>query len=321
MKKGIIFIGYNILIIVVLFLLSEIIIRIFMPEVQVQGTSGSIIADSVYNSSHGLRPLSSGKTNGVPVSIDQYGFRKSSVEIDTTKDSWLYLGDSVTFGIGVANDSIFSALVQAQIDTVNILNPSAIGYNINSYWDVFENLIIRNRHNLRIKKACIFWCLNDTYINVPDFDTPGGSLRYVLSDILRFVRSRSKLYYFLKTLIFDRPKSYFIFDKSFYQVDNSDLLYSIQILDKMNTYCREHDIEFNLFLLPYEYQLRVEDFTPQKLMRELIQNKSFVFSPFESIDTRKHKSNEFFLYGDGIHLSKLGHRYLSKFLVNNLMEN
>lgn len=321
MKRGLILAGYNFAAVMILFFALEMTVRIFVPEIGPQGTTRSIVADSLYHSTHGLRPLSSGTTNGAPVSVDRYSFRKSGTEIDTAKASWLFLGDSVTFGIGVEDDSTFSAIVQTRIDSFNILNPSTSGYHINSYWNVFRCLVLENRHNLKISRVSIFWCLNDVSANVTDFELPGGKIRYFFSDFLTFIRIHSRLYYFIKTLVFDRPKSYFLFDRAFYDVEHPEFQNALKTINKMNNLCQERHISFDLCLLPYEYQLREGDFTPQNLLKEAIKNKLNVLDPFQVEADKNLNSKTYFLYGDGIHLSNFGHKYIAEFLLNQMPWN
>jgi hypothetical protein len=316
MKKTLFFVGYNFFALIVLLFISELAVRLIKPEISVKGTTKSIIADSLYYSTHGLRPLSSGTTNGASVSVDQYGYRKSSTKIDTSKASCLFLGDSVTFGIGVEDDSTFSAIVHSQIDSLNILNPSASGNNINSYWDIFRCLVIENRHNLKISRVSLFWALNDVYTNVPDFEMPGGKLRYFFSDFITFIRIHSRLYHFVKTVAFDRPKSYYLFDKSFYNIEHPEFQNAIKKIYQMNDFCSERKIAFDIILLPYEYQLREGYFTPQNLMTEVLQNKMSVQEPFQNKRDKVSNFKAYFLYGDGIHFSTFGHRYIAKFLID-----
>jgi len=318
MKRGLILAGYNFATVIILFLALEVTIRIFVPEIGPQGTTKSIVADSLYHSTHGLIPLSSGTTNGVPISVDQYGFRKSSTEIDTSKVSWLFLGDSVTFGIGVEGDSTFSAIVQTRLDSVNILNPSMSAYNINSYWNIFRCLVLENRHNLKISRVSIFWCLNDISSKVTDFEVPGGKIRYFFSDFLTFLRIHSRLYYFIKTLVLDRPKSYFLFDRAFYDVERPEFQNALKTINRMNNLSQERHISFDLCLLPYEYQLREDDFRPQNLMKETIKNRLNVLEPFQNKRDKNFNSKIYFLYGDGVHLSNIGHKYFAEFLLNQM---
>lgn len=319
MKRILILVGCNFAVIIILFGGAELAVRIFVPQIGTHGTSKSIIADSLFYGSYGLRPLSSGSTNDAIVRVDKYGFRKCSVKIDTAKSSWLILGDSVTFGIGIEADSTFAGIIQTKVDSLNIVNPSVSGYNINNYWDVFRYFVLRRNHKLKFEQVSIFWCLNDVYTNVSDFRIPGGKIRYLLSDFLTYIRIHSRLYYFLKTLLFDRPQSYYLFDKSFYDDENPEFRHAIKKLVQINKLCQERKIRFNLVLLPYEYQLRKNDFTPQNKLVEALRNEGVkVLNPCEHILSRNQNSQSYFLYGDGIHLSNYGHRYIANFVLNQL---
>lgn len=320
MKKTVLLIGYNVAAVIFLFLLSELVVRLFIPRVKPQGTTRAIIADSLYGSTYGLKPLSAGKSHGVPLEVDRFGFRKYSVKIDASRASWLFLGDSVTFGPGVEGDSTFAGIVQGGIDSLNILNPSTSGYHINNYREVFTELVIRDRHRLNIERVTIFWCLNDVYANVPFVDIPGGKIRYIFSDFLSFVKTHSRLYHFLKNLLFDRPKSYYFFDKQFYTRENPEFRNAVETILEFFDSCRERGVLFELVLLPYEYQLRTGDFAPQDLMEEVFKNTGIrIWRPFQTGAERHPDFKALFLYGDGIHFSNYGHRRLAEFLLDSLI--
>ena len=318
MRKTLIFINYNIIIIIFLLLVAELAVRIFVPHIKTQGTTKGLFVDSLYYASHGLKPLSAGKSNDASVRVDKYGFREYSVSIDTSKESWLFLGDSVTFGIGVEADSTFAGIAQRRTNSTNILNPSASGYSIDNYYDVFKYFVLENKYDLKITRVSIFWCLNDIYLNMPDFKMPGGKIRHLFSDILLFMRIHSKLYYFAKTLLFDRSKSYFLFDKSFYHKNNAEFQHAIKRIVEVYDLCSEREIPFDLVLLPYEYQLRKGDFAPQNLMIKSLKDRHIVpLNPFAELSSRNCHSKSYYLYGDGVHFSKYGHKYIAEFLSDH----
>lgn len=324
MKKFFLFLGYNLFAVILLFLLSEIIVRIFCHKIQPQGTDKNIFADSLYYDSSGLKPLSSGKSNGALVQVDRYGFRETSTEIDTTKSSWLILGDSVTMGIGVESDSTFAGLLQAFVDSVNILNPSIIGYNIVDYTNVYKYFVIDHNNSLKIKRALVFWCLNDIYNDVPDIMTPGGKIRYIFSDLLMFVRMHSRLYFLLKTMLFDRPKSYFMFDEKFYRPENEVFQNTIQRIVGLSNLCKTKNIDLDIILMPYEYQLRKpnsENFIPQQLMMNTLNPLGIKVHDPSGDAVKSNLDKQRFLYGDGIHLSNWGHRYITHFVLENVIRN
>ncbi|MEE9166404.1 MAG: SGNH/GDSL hydrolase family protein [Candidatus Neomarinimicrobiota bacterium] len=322
-KKSTYLITYNIIAILLLFILSEGAVRIFKSEIQIQGTTQNLIADRVYFQSRGLRPFGNGMSNGVRVNVDQYGFRKYSRSIDRSKKSWLFIGDSVTMGIGVEADSTYPGIIQDHVDSINILNPSVIGHDIEDYENVFEYFVLENENEFNISRVTIFWSLNDIYSSIEDIDTPGGKVRYIFSDFLRYLRYHSKLYYFLKTVIFDRPKDYYLYDQSFYKADNILFKDAIKQINMISKNCRMRDIRFGIVLLPYEYQMRKESepyrFPQRLMMRSLRESNINVYSILD--ETYNKDSKELYLYGDGIHFSKVGHKYIARYLVEKMLQD
>lgn len=321
MKKALLLIGCNLGVAIFLLFISEIGVRIFCPQIKPQGTDRDIIADVMYFASPGLRPLSSGRSNGAKVKVDQYGFREFSAKIDDSKSSWLFLGDSVTMGIGVEAESTFAGIIQSSVDSSNILNPSLIGYDVGDYINVLRYFVVDQRYDLRIRHVSLFWCLNDVYADVADVHMPGGKLRYLLSDFLSSLRVHSRLYIFMKDLLFDRSRSYFLFDKEYYMIHNEEFQEAIDRIITMRRLCQEREIKFDVILLPYEYQLRRPspiNFMPQQLMTSMLQAKGIeVFDPAKEA-VKQNLSKELFEYGDGLHLSPAGHRYIADFVLKNL---
>lgn len=325
MKKITIFVMYNIVVVLSLFISLELIIRSTFPEIKPYATDKRILVDSMYYDSRGLKPLSAGYSNEVLVKVDRFGFRKCSIPIDKLKRSWLILGDSITMGIGVENDSTFACIIQNQVDSLNILNPSVIGYAAKDYMNVFKCFVIDKVYNLDIRRIIIFWCLNDVYFTLSDIETPGGHLRYLLGDFLKFLRLNSRFYLFIKNLVFDRPKSYYNFDERFYSEDDPEFAKSIDKIIEISRLCSKQNIDFRVVVLPYEYQLRNPNSLirkPQKIISTRLMNEGItVLDPMEFFRDTSKESKEFFLYGDGMHLSNTGHRLLAEFIIKSLIES
>jgi hypothetical protein len=318
-KKLFYFFLYNIGILVFLLTLCEILVRLWIPEIQPQGTEKNLYQENRYGESHGLKPLSRGLSNGALVQVDRYGFRETSVKLDTSKNSWLLLGDSVTMGIGVEADSTFAGILQAELDSVNILNSSMIGYNVQNYGNVFSYFINHRRNDLKIKRVVLFWCLNDLYTDSDAVQMPGGRLRSRFGGLLNFIRVHSRFYFFLKTLLFDRPKSYYLFDSRLYADGGFQDEDGNQGILNIQKTCSDENIRFDVVLLPYEYQLRHKDVDldkPQKVMTQKLKACGIhVLDPMPYLLDSGIKSKELYLYGDGIHLSKSGHRAVAYFLL------
>ena len=309
---------YNLLVIILLFLLLEFTVRLFYPEIKSQGTDKNLIVENVYADSPGLKPNSTGISNGVELKTDVYGFRECKISFDTSKTSWLLIGDSVTMGLGVESDSTFPARIQMHKRNINILNASMFGYSIKDYMNVF-NYYIRLKDSLKIKKISILWSLNDIYFGeINQYEMPGGEVRSLFNNILTWLRWNSRLYTLLKSEISDRPEKYFEFDNSFYKEKSLLLQKSIDSLKSIASVCKLTGIKFNVIILPYEYQLRknISAEGPQLLLKKNLERDSIaVLDPLHYLKSLRIKSNKLYLFGDGIHFSDLGHKHIADFIL------
>ncbi|MGE5364125.1 MAG: SGNH/GDSL hydrolase family protein [Bacteroidota bacterium] len=316
-KKYILLILFNIVSVSVLMLLFEMIIRIAVPSIHPLGTERKLMTDRMYGSSAGLKPSVEGKSNGAAFATDQYGFRKNSVAVDTSKESILLLGDSVTMGIGVESDSVFSARLQRARPDVNVLNPSLVGYDIGDYSNLLDHFLVQKQFHLR--KVFVFFCLNDVYAgSVDQIEQPGGGIRKYFNWILNSLRAESMGYQFLKDLFTDRQKSYFDYDSRFYNTSNTSFNHTVSMLAEMKKRAEGKNVELKVILLPYEYQLReprtASVFFPQQLLtRELSKWDIHAFSLLQQLHLKNSK--DYYLFGDGIHFSEAGHRLISEQLL------
>ncbi len=318
MKKHLVFCLYNFIIIIILGLIGELTTRYFFPQIQLQGTTKNLFVDNAYFCSSGLTPGSCGFSNGVSVKISPFGFRECSTKIDTSQISWLILGDSVTFGIGVEADSTVAGRLQSSLRSLNILNPATLGYAIQDYENLVNHFIFKQNNKFRIAKILLFWCLNDIYLVVPDWETPGGSWRYLLGDVLKFIRCHSRFYMLCKTTFFDRPKSYYLFDEKFYETNRPEFRNAIQKINTISEICHSQKIDFAVVLLPYEFQFRkigsIRDQPQMVMKRELSKLGIKCLDPLHYLCAQGIASKKMYLFGDGIHLSKAGHKAIAEFL-------
>lgn len=309
---------FGFIISIFLLLIFEWIIRFTMPEIKPYGTEQSLISDSVFYESPGLKAGAKGISNGTEVIVNKYSCRALSTKIDISKKGWLWLGDSVTMGIGIEADSTFAGYIQSKIDSLHIYNASLIGYSIADYYNVFKYFIMDNQNKLDIKHVSLFWCLNDVYNDVKSIEQPGGNLRSYFKNILIWFRTHSRLYLYLKGALFDRPKSYYLFDQNFYYHDNEDFIKAIEILRQINEESTNKGITFTIVLLPYEYQVRIKDNSPQQLMASFFKESNIQFIDLYGHFLEGANVNDYYLFGDGIHFSKRGHKFIANILPKNL---
>jgi lysophospholipase L1-like esterase len=286
-----------------------------VPEIKPATTERVFTENNVYGDTFGLKPKSKGTSMGVirEVNIDRFWSHNSPQ--DTVKN-WLILGDSVTMGIGVNQDSIYPGLLSFNQDTLRILNPSFIGYSSRDYLNILSNLDDRFKSNL--SRVTVFWCLNDVYSNPVNTNSPKG-ISFLGNYITGFIYNRVFTYQWLKKNIFDRPKKYFLYDEQFYSEQNYQYQNSLENIFKIKTITDSLNLKLDVVILPYEYQLRANVDYPQKQMKnDLIDNQINVIDIFSSLKKITDDYEDIFLYGDGIHFSKKGHKIVYDIISKQL---
>jgi len=302
---------------VALLLLLEAGVRISRPDVNAQDTERKLLKDKAFGNSYGWAPNTRGLSFGVEVSIDESGFRRISPP-KNTGDVWLLLGDSVTFGVGVAEQQIFPQLLQDHLAAVRVWNSAVTGYSVLNYRDVVLH-VLQTRHK-DLGRVILFYTLNDLYGNLELARRDSG----IVDRMLGFLRRHSRLYVLVKDLATDRSKSYFMHDYALYAEDRPEWVQATKILGELGATLHRYRIPFDVVILPYEYQLRTgggELLRPQRmLVHALHSNNINVIDLYDDFASRKHASGEYFLYGDPMHLSILGHRVVYDALMTHLQK-
>lgn len=318
MLKKVLFRVIPILFGIVFIVVLDLSIRVLFPSIQSQCISENLFEDSVYAESPVLRKDAVGYANGVEVKTDQFRLRKTSTPIDTTKPTLLIIGDSVTMGIGVEGDSTFAGILASNMDSVNIINPSVIGYAVDDYYNVIQYYLYKQT-SFSISEIYLFYCLNDikrsNIQNVNENNNMG-----FLKTSLGFLRCYSRIYIILKNILSDRAEAYYLYDKQFYEYRNEYFLHTVNILQEIAKLCKETDVKLSFVLLPYEYQLRQgysDTQSPQSILQEKLSDSLKVLNPIEYLKARSENSKNLYLYSDGIHFSNTGHRLIAKYFYEN----
>lgn len=297
-------------------------VRIFYPELKPVGTSAALIKDEAYGASRGLRPNATGKSNGALFRVDDKGMLSYARSYNPAQKSVLFLGDSVTMGIGVDPDSTFAGLMSQAMDTINVLNPSLIGYNVQDYRRLLKAWVADDdrRTKYGIEHVLLFWCLNDVYTDTVPLNEPGSIVRSIGGALLPWVRRHAMSYQWLKGMVTDRPAAYFLHDTALYDKDNALFIASMDLLADIQRLCQEKGVKLEVILLPYAYQLRDEaqaaDFIPQALMRDQLKARDIaVLDMLPYLRQSNQGGREsIYLWGDGIHFAPSGHRKLAHWL-------
>lgn len=296
-------------------------VRLIVPSVQSQGMDANLVVFDRFGTTPGLKPGAQGTAFGEKVCVNKLGLRKSSTPFSKTKKTRLFLGDSVTMGVGVEDDSVYVARMDKVWTEVNLANPSVIGWCAENYLEAAQHLLEKEGNTLQIDHITVAWCLNDVYRGLPPEEYKGMQMKNLLHRYTTWLRENSNLYIFLKGVFFDRQKSYFEFDQQFYSADDPNMKQAIAHLTALASLCKTHDVSLEVLYLPYEYQLR------NRNNPEMDVSFSFMQGQFRKIgipllDGRKafppkQDSKSFYLFADGIHFSNSGHRHLADFLLSS----
>lgn len=296
--------------ILILLIVPELGLRIFFPQVQPQDSDSRLILFNKYHGSAALIPNKSGRFFGKMVHTDSvYAIRRNK-HMRKAVGKWIFLGDSVPMGVGVDDDSVFSVHMQPYSD-LDILNYSVIGYSARDYRNFCRSL--EKEASLRdcVVRLSVFWTLNDVY-SLPLDHEPDW-----LEKIRSFIRSRYRTYILLKGLISNRALAHYKYDSSYYKEKNEELRKSMVNLCMVKHACDSLQIKMDLVLLPYRQQLINQSFREQELVERWFlhlcgDNDVNVIQAQGAFNS--HAPGSYYLFGDGIHFSCMGHRELADFL-------
>ncbi len=303
--RGLGFVAYLLLSVCLLLVALEFVVRLAFPRINHQDTDRSLFLPPAAD--QGLvrwRPRASGISFGEAVEIDQFGYRDMPGATTASNPSWLLLGDSVTFGVGVDARETFAARLQAAHPEIKIWNSAVVGYGIDDYLDVVKEFLAKPTPPSLV---LLFFCLNDP---AGRFHLENGPVS-LPQRALGWLGRHSKLYVLMKRTLADRSKAYFSHDVAFYDATNPAFRRTVQVLDEIRTLLSKTETPLLVVVLPYEYQLRrndERDRVPQQLLvRELQPLGIPVLDLYGEFITSARPTSDLFLYADAMHLSRAGH--------------
>ena len=287
-----------------------------------------------FGASFGNTPNLEGIAFNEKFNIDENGFRYDpEFKPAAAKDApaILIMGDSVSFGPGVKENESMAGLLRHALPGEQVYNASALGYDTFDYKNVIASVAAQKPE---IKKVLLFYCINDLSdvskqiirqqtepYEHPDLPRDQPTLARRIND---YLRSRSKLYLWLRSALYDSSKAYFLNDLSFYQKDDEALKPALQPLADINESLAASGIKFKVFLMPYEVQLRAgsppEYFIAQeKVAKFLRENKIDYYDA--APDFKKADSPAgLFIFGDPMHLSAGGNRLAAETVCREIEE-
>jgi hypothetical protein len=319
--------------------IAELAVRAF-SAVDLLGNSRNLFVAEAYGTSKGNAPNVEASSFGILVYTDGYGFRvpKGGVPDDEGKsEAILVLGDSVGFGPAVAEADTFAGLLRARFADKRIYNSSVIGYSTPDYRNVIDAFLPGHPE---VKAVVLLYCLNDVspasarnidrYLETTKADAPKKNLTEtlrsftLLSDANDFLRSRSKLYLFIRhRLLRTQTRDWRIALQLYSEDRAADVAGSAQDIAEIARVLARRSIPFVVVLAPFEYQLRdpedPEAQVPQRMIGELLTRAGVDYvDPRPRFDEAGRRSTDYFLAYDPMHFSVLGHRVIANVIAEAL---
>lgn len=306
--------GVNVILTMALLVAVEGGVRVIHPQIQPLGTDAVLVDENRFGSVAGPRAGASGQSGGASLSADEEGFwQYDDASEQEGALTWLWLGDSVTMGLGVAPDSTFVGRLARENSAFALRNAALIGHGAEDYPVVLRHVLARRA----VARITLVWCLNDA--QPARADDPDAALRRRVGPVLRFLQRHVRTYAWAKATFADRPQRYLDHDRQYYEGEAFGP--ALAALAEVAALARDAGVPLDLVVIPYEAQLRpdapAEALRPQERLAEATDSLGIrVLDATEAL--RGHGSARWYLYGDGIHLSAEGHGRIARFLTEML---
>lgn len=301
----------NLLVLAALLAVIEVVSRIVVHKVYNRGFDSSLLTDNVYGPSSGMRKNAEGMVWGKLLHTDADGFRQVKTRLPR-KNKWLYIGDSVTEGVGVEDTNTFASLCSERFIDFNVYNCSLIGYSTTDYVNVLSNML--NRDSAAVELVTVFYCLNDVYGKAKTNELPAIARKDLLGDLNGLLQNRYATYKLIKLWFYKNSDRYFKYDLQFYKKDNEQFKSAMQCLQTCDSICKANNIYFNVVTLPYQSQLSSKNYAPQQLVKEFCGTNGIEYSDAADLLAKQPDFESLYLFADEIHFSEKGHKVIADFL-------
>ena len=301
------------LVVAVLLVLLEGAARLVLNAVYNRSFDSSLIVDNKYFTSSGLKENAEGVVWGKPFHTDQFACRKNPVSYSAKKKKWLFIGDSVTEGVGVDDSSTFAALVAKRVDSFNIMNYSLIGYSDADYLNVLKTLVAGDSS---IGKVTIFFCLNDVYGSSKSGSLPVMAKLNLIGRLNSLMQNSYATYKLLKLLVYQNSDRYFKYDEQFYDVNNACFISSMGILKQCDSLCSASGVKMEVVMMPYRTQFGGSK-RPQLLVGDYCHKEHIAFGDLLDYASVTSAASHFYLFADEIHFSAAGHKMMADYILSH----
>ncbi len=299
-------------VVVGLLLLLETASRLVLQRVYNRSFHSSLIIDNKYFNSPGLKANATGTVWGKPFTTDALGGRKNAATT-SAKSKWLYIGDSVTEGVGVDDSATFSSLTSEIKADYRCHNISLIGYSLADYANILKYYLPADT---AIKRVTLFYCLNDVYGTAQTSHLPVMAKPSLTGKANAFLQQHYATYRLLKLLVFSHRNNYFTYDLQFYQPNTPRFTQAMQYLQTCHLLCKAQGVNMAVVLLPYRSQVngKNDPLLPQQMVQGFCKSKGIGCHDASAYLKKSKHAQNLYLFADEIHFSETGHRVIKDFL-------
>ncbi|MCW5906248.1 MAG: SGNH/GDSL hydrolase family protein [Chitinophagales bacterium] len=300
----------NVLSITIFLVVAEVMCKLILQQVYNRSFDSSLIEDNVYATSSGLKPNAAGRVWGKTFTTDEFRGRKN-VSGTTKKRKWLFIGDSITEGVGVDDSATFSSLVSKSEKDFRVLNMSLIGYSLPDYVNVLRYFL---QTDTNVERATLFYCLNDVYSAAKSHQLPVMGKTSFVGKVNSFLQKHYSTYKLVKLFAFRNSNSYFRYDAQFYQPGNEHFTEAMTYLKTFDSLCRESKVACEVVLLPYRSQLESGNTEPQKMVTKFCKSNEISCTDVVPHLAKQPQPSSLYLFADEIHFSETGHKAIAYFI-------
>lgn len=300
----------NLIVVIVLLGIIELMCRAVLSRIYNRSFDSSLIEEHKYGSSDGLKANANGIVWGQSFNTDEFGGRKTLG--NKGKKKRLYIGDSVTEGVGVDDTSNFAYRASSFDKENDVRNISLIGYSTADYVNVISHYVEADSN---LGSVAIFYCLNDVYGKAAAKGLPVMAKQNLFGEINGLLQNDYATYKLLKLLVYQNSNGYYRYDSQFYTDDNAMLKQAMADIKACDSVCKAKGLEFKLYLLPYRSQLHDnEDRTPQQKVAVFSKQNNIACTDISPALASYGKPKELYLFADEIHFSAKGHQKIAEYL-------
>lgn len=265
-------------------------------------------------------------------SVNSYGYRGSEIDIENGSRKIVFLGDSITFGLGANYADTFPMLVGKQINENNrsagkfeVANLAMFAYAPAHELETLKSLALSLRPELIILQLYLndFGPREESATHASLQDTLFVLKEHVIinSGILR--RTRQAIEMGLFALLHDFRRTHFpgtLQDQEIkhvaemFSATSDDAISGLAEIDEMYKLSRANGIGFLVMLSPDEVQLYTDKYDIiNKRVSAFCEERHIPFC--DPLPSMRSAENHKLFFLNGLHYSTLGHEWLSRWLL------